>query len=327
VEFIAMPKSLATFAAALALCVLGTYAAAQQAALPALIRIVVPAAPGSSTDVFARAVAARLGPRIGSNVIVENRAGGSTMIGSAAVAKGPKDGSMLLINSTTLVSTAATMREPPLDVVGDLTPVAMLEQNPLVVAVSLKSNITTPGELVAAARAAPDTVTHGTIGVGSIVHVAVEQLNDAARIQLRHVPYRGTALAVTDMAGGNIDMVMATYATVAPAVRSGRARLIAVTSAEPSPAFSGVPTMASVVPGYTAELWLALFAPAGTPAPVVLRLNREINDIARTRELRDMMDADGGTPQPLTPEQLAARIRNDYIAFKKLATDKKIVSE
>ena len=127
---------------------------AQKAPLPAMVRIIVPATPGSSTDAYARAVAMQLAERTGSNVIVENKPGASTMLGSAAVAKGPKDGSILLINSTTLVSTGASMRNPPLDVVHDLVPVAMLEQNPLVVAVSVKSGIRTPAELVAAARAA-----------------------------------------------------------------------------------------------------------------------------------------------------------------------------
>lgn len=322
-----MSRPFATLAAAVALSAWSAGAAAQPAALPTMIRIVVPAAPGSSTDVFARAVANQLGPRTGSTVIVENKAGGSTMIGSAAVAKGPKDGSMLLINSTSLVSTAATLREPPLDVINDLVPVAMLERNPLVVAVSLKSDIKTPAELVAAARAAPDTVTHGTTGVGSIVHVAVEQLNDAAGIRLKHVPYRGTAPAVMDMAGGVIDMVMATHATVAPGIKTGRARLIAVTSAQPSPAFPGLPTMASVVPGYVVDLWLAIFAPSGTPAPVVQRLNREINEIARSKELLEMMASDGGEPQQLASDQLALRVRESYTAFKQLATEKKIVAE
>ena len=322
-----MKRSLASFASALTLGLLTTAALAQPAALPSTIRIVVPAAPGSSTDVFARAVANQLGPRTGSTVIVENKAGGSTMIGSSFVAKAPKDGSVLLINSTSLVSTAATMRQPPLDVLADLTPVAMLEKNPLVVAVSLKSNIKSPAELIAAAKAAPDGVTHGTTGVGSIVHVAVEQLNDMAKVQLKHVPYRGTALAVMDMAGGIIDMVMATHATVAPGIKTGRARLIGVTSAEPHPAFPGLPTMASVVPGYTVELWLGIFAPSGTPAPVVQRLNSEINEIARSKELREMMESDGGVPMPLTPEQLVPLVRDSYAAFKKLAAERKIVSE
>lgn len=317
-----------TLAACLLLGAIAPFASAQQLApLPAIIRIVVPAAPGASTDVFARAVAQQLGARTGSHVIVENKAGASTMLGSAAVAKGPKDGSMLLINSTSLVSTAATMKEPPLDVVRELVPVAILEENPLVVAVSNKSGIRTPAELVAATKASPDGVTHGTTGVGSIAHVAQEILTDAGKFKIRHVPYRGTALAVTDMAGGVVDMVMATNATVAPAVRAGRAKLIAVTSAQPHPAFPGIPTMASVAPGFSMNLWLGIFAPTGTPTPVIQRLNREIIEISRSDKLREMMAFDGGVPVSKTSEELVPMIRDSFAAFRKLAAEKSIVVE
>ncbi|EER61820.1 conserved hypothetical protein [Acidovorax delafieldii 2AN] len=302
-------------------------AMAQQTSLPAMIRIIVPATPGSSTDAYARAVAVQLGERTGSSVIVENKPGASTMLGSAAVAKGPKDGSMLLVNSTSLVSTGASMKEPPLDVVKDLVPVAILEQNPLVVAVSTKSGIRTPAELVAAARATPDTLTHGTTGIGSIAHIAQEQFDDAAKIRIKHVPYRGASLAVMDMAGGVIDMVIATHTTVAPGVKTGRARLIGITSLAPNTAFSGVPTMASVAPGFSLDLWLGVFAPTGTPSPVVNRLNREINEIARSDKLREMMASDGGEPVTLAPEQIAPRIKESFATFRKLAAEKNFVAE
>lgn len=302
-------------------------AMAQQAPLPGIIRLIVPATPGSSTDAYARAVAVQLGERTGSSVIVENKPGASTMLGSAAVAKGPKDGSMLLVNSTSLVSTGASMKNPPLDVVKDLVPVAILQQNPLVVAVSMKSGIHTPAELVAAAQAAPDTLTHGTTGIGSIAHIAQEQLDEAAKIRIKHVPYKGASLAVMDMAGGVIDMVIATHTTVAPGIKSGRARLIGITSKAPNPAFPGLPTMASVAPGFSLDLWLGIFAPTGTPPAIVNRLNREINEIARSDKLREMMSSDGGEPVTLTPEQIAPRIKDSFTTFRKLATEKNFAIE
>ncbi|MFT3721126.1 tripartite tricarboxylate transporter substrate binding protein [Pseudorhodoferax sp.] len=319
-----MLKPLLALASATLLAV-GLPAAAQQPPLPALIRIVVPAAPGSSTDAFARAIANDLGTRTGRSIIVENKPGAGTMLGSAAVAKGPKDGSQLLINSTSLVSTAATMKSPPLDVVNDLVPVALLEQNPLVMAASVSSNIKTPAELVAAARAG--SVTHGTTGVGSIAHIGQELFADAAKVPIRHVPYKGTALAVMDMASGVIDTVMATWTTVAPGVKSGRARLIGVSSLEPSAAFPNVPTLASVAPGFSLDLWLGIFAPAGTPPAVVQYLNHEINEISRSEKLREMYAADGGVPLQLTPEEIHARMRSDFATFKKLAVDKNITVE
>jgi tripartite-type tricarboxylate transporter receptor subunit TctC len=180
---------------------------------------------------------------------------------------------------------------------------------------------------VAAARAAPGSITHGTTGVGSIAHVAQEMLGDAANIKLNHVPYKGASLAVMDMAAGLIDMVMATNSTVAPGINTGRARAIAVTSLQPSPAFPGLPTMASVAPGFALELWIGFFAPTGTPAPVVQRLNREINEIAKSDKLREMMAFDGGTPLPLTPEEIRPRMRDSFAAFRKLATEKNIIAE
>lgn len=322
-----MFKTISLLCTALALFSTFLGATAQQITLPSIIRIVVPATPGSSTDALGRAVGLQLSARTGSTVIVENRPGASTMLGSLAVAKGPKDGSMLLINSTTLLSTGASMKEVPLDVVNDLTPVALLEQNPLVVAVSVKSNIKTPAELIAAARAAPDTLTHGTTGIGSIAHVAQVMLEDAGKIKLRHVPYKGASLAVLDMAGGSIDMVMATNSTVVPGINTGRARAIAVTSLQPSPAFPGLPTMASVAPGFALDLWIGFFAPSGTPLPVIERLNREINEIAKSDKLREMMASDGGVHVPLTSAELKPRMRDSFLFFKKLATEKNIIAE
>ena len=322
-----MFKTISVLCTAFAIFSIPLSAAAQPVPLPSVIRIIVPATPGSSTDALGRAVALQLSARTGSTVIVENRPGASTMLGSAAVAKGPKDGSMLLINSTSLLSTGASMKDVPLDVVNDLIPVAVLGQNPLVVAVSLKSNIKTPAELIAAARAAPDTLTHGTTGVGSISHVAQVMLEDTVKIKIRHVPYKGTSLAVLDMAGGNIDMVMATNSTVMPGINTGRARAIAVMSLQPSPAFPGLPTMASVAPGFALDLWVGLFAASGTPLPVIERLNREINEIAKSDKLREMMASDGGVHVSLTSAELKPRMRDSFLFFKKLASEKSIISE
>lgn len=287
----------------------------------------VPFAPGASTDVIARLVAHQLGPRLGTNVIVENRAGGSGMIGGNFVAKGPKDGSTLLFTSVSMVSTAATTRNAPFDVTTDLVPIAMPGAGPLVIAVSTKTDIKTPADLVAAARAKPDQITHGTGGVGTIAHLAAELLNDAAKIQLKHIPYKGASLAVTDTAGGIIDMMIAVNTTFASQINAGRMRPIAVTSAQPSPAFPGLPPMATVAPGYTVDLWTALFAPAGTPPALIQRINREVNEIAKSKEMVELMKADGATPLSVTPEEATKRVREAYATWKRLAAAKNIVLE
>jgi tripartite-type tricarboxylate transporter receptor subunit TctC len=300
---------------------------AQEAPLPPLIRIVVPFAPGASTDVAARAIARLLGPRLGTNVIVENRPGASGMIGSASVVRGPKDGSQLVFTSVSMVSTAASTRNAPFDVTADLLPAAIVYEAPLIMAVPASSHIKTPADLVAAARAKPDHLSHGTGGVGTIVHLTMELFNDIAKTQIKHIPYKGASLALTDMMGGTIDMMMAVNSTFGPNIKSGRLRVIGVASEKPHPAFPGVPTLNSVAPGFVVSLWTGLFVPAGTPAPFVQRLNREINEIAKSPELAELLQSDGAVPLALTPEESARLVRDSYNSWKRIATSRNIILE
>lgn len=322
-----MIKSFASCLFAVATLAQVGLAQAQQSTWPAITRIVVPFSPGASNDIVARMVAKQLAPRLGSNVIVENRAGASGMIGAEAVAKGPKDGSMLLLTSGSLVTTAATMRTPTFDVTADLVPAAMLADGPLAVVVSSKTGIKSPADLLTAARATPDALTAGTAGVGGITHMAPELLNDAAKLQLRSIPYKGGAPAIVDLASGTVDLMIGVYASFVPQIQAGRVRMVAVTSRDPSPAFPGVPTMASAVPGYEVTLWTAVFVPAGTPAAVIQRLNRELNEIAKSKELRDHMLTDGATPMELTSQDAAKRVKESYTVWKQLATAKSIVTD
>lgn len=304
-----------------------TSAFAQQAALPPLIKLVVPFAPGASTDVIARALAARLGPRLGTSVIVENRAGANGLIGTSSVIKGPQDGSQLVVISSSLLTVAATTANMPFDVTKDLIPLAVLGEGPLVVGVSTASGIKTPAEFVAAARAKQGGLTHGTGGSGTIAHLTQELLADAAKVEIRHVPYRGAALALIDLQGGTIDMLIAARSTLTPGVNNGRVRLIGVTTAKPSPEFPDLPTMGSVAPGFTADIWVGLWAPAGTPPALVERLNREVNELTKAKDYLEVLKADGNLPVIMTPAELGVRVRNDYTTWKKIATAKKIVLE
>jgi tripartite-type tricarboxylate transporter receptor subunit TctC len=298
---------------------------AQQTPLPPQIKIIVPFAAGASTDAAARAVASELGKRTGSNVIVENLAGASTFIGAAAAVKAAKDGSVILMTSTSTVSAAATKKSVPVDITTELMPIAQLTEGPLIVASSAENSIKTPADLVAAARAKPDEITHGTGGIGTLAHVAAEMINDVAKIQLKHIPYKGASLAVNDFVAGRIDLMIGVYTTVAPQIKAGRVRLVAVTSPKPHPAFPGVPTMASVAPGLSIDIWVGFFAPLGTPSTVVQRLNRELNEVAKTKAVRDVVELDGSMPIALSPEEFGGRVRSSYAAWKKLATDKNII--
>lgn len=300
---------------------------AQEVQFPPLINLVVPFAPGAGTDTLARAVATQLSARIGSTVIVENRVGAGGLIGAAAVAKGPRDGSMLLFHSSSLITSAATTRKMQFDLSSDLVPLAIVAEGPMLVGMSAKSGIKTPSELIAAARARPGGMTSSSAGVGSVGHMAAELLNKTAAIQMLHVPYKGATPALVDLAAGTVDMLIATNTTLGPQIKSGRVVPIAVTSPKPSLAFPGMPTMASSAPGYSFDIWYGVFAPAGIKASMVHRLNLEINSIAMTPQVRALLDVDGAVPVEMTSDELVTRVKTDYTNWKALASEKNIIAE
>ena len=291
---------------------------------PALIRLVVPFPPGGSNDVIARAIAPQLAKRLGSNVIVENKGGAAGVIGSDAVAKAPPDGSQLLLTSSTFLTTAATQAKLPYDPIAAFIPVAMVAEGPLLVAVPAEKPIKTPADLVAAAKARPGALNYGTAGVGSLAHLATELLNGAANVQMTHVPYKGAGPALIDLAAGQIDVMISNYSSLVPQMKSGKVRAIAVTSPKPSPAFPDLPPVAAAVPGYAMDIWVTVFAPAGTPSPLVERLNKEINEISASPELRTFLDPDGALPVALQPAAITARLKQELAQLKKIAAERKI---
>lgn len=293
--------------------------------LPPVIRLVVPFPPGGSNDIAARLIAKLLAPRTGRSVVVENRAGASGFIGASAVARAPKDGSVLLVGSGSLVSAAATRNNVNVDVLKDLTPVAILSEAPQFILVPAASPMRTPADLVAAARANPDTITNGSPGTGTMGHLAGELLNDMAKIQIKHVPYTGGGPAAIDLIAGRLDINIVSNSSTAAFVTQGKLRPIAITLANPSLDFPGVATVASVVPGYEVTQWQAVWAPAGTPGPVIDRLNREINEIVRSPEFAVPLRDDGGVPLSLTPAQADAKARASYQIWRSLAKSKNLI--
>lgn len=300
-------------------------AAAQET--PRLIRIVVPFSAGASNDAIARALAPPLGKRLDASVIVENRPGASGTIGADAVAKGPRDGSMLLLTSSTFLTVAATNPKLPYDAIAAFAPVSIVGQNPSILAVSATTPFKSAADLIAAARAKPGEITYGSAGVGSIGHMATELFSSYANVQMRHVPYKGAANAAIDLAGGQIDVFMSSQATLAPFIKSGKVRLIGVTSARPHPAFPDVPPLISTLPGFSSETWVGVLAPAGASAPTVDRLSRAINDVAASPEMRALLEPDGMLAVSVTPAAFSARVKQELAQWKKLAATKKIVLE
>lgn len=297
------------------------------AKLPSLIKIVVPFSPGASNDAIARAVAPPLAKRLGATVIVENKPGAAGVIGADSVAKSPRDGSVLLLTSSTFLTAAATQPRVPYDPLTAFAPVAMVGQGPLLLAVSSATGIKSAAELVAAARAKPGMLTYGTAGLGSIAHMATEMFSDSARLQLRHVPYKGAANALMDMAGGQIDLMISNYSSLAPQIKAGRVRALAVTSRQANAAYPELPPLGSVAPGFAANIWVSVLAPAGTPAALVQRLNREINAVAAMPEVRALLESDGAQPTTLTPAELSQTLREELDMWKKVAAEKRIVAE
>ena len=301
--------------------------AGAQATLPKMIKIVVPFSPGASNDVIARAIAAPLSKRLDIPVIAENKAGAAGVIGADAVAKSPHDGSVLLMTSSTFLTAAATQPQLPYDAVDSFAPVAMIGQGPLLLAVSASTPFKSPADLLLAARVKPGSLTYGSAGVGSVGHLATELLNDAAKVQMTHVPYKGAANAVVDLAAGRIDVMVSSYSTLAPLMKTGKVRALAVTSTKAHAAFADLPPLAASVPGFSIDIWVGVFAPAGTSVSLIERLNREINDISASTELATILEPDGTVAVAMTPSALASRVKEELAQWKQIATDHKIVAE
>jgi len=317
--------------ARLVLCIVAcaglTTVASAQDALPKLIHIVVPFAPGGSNDVIARALAVPLAKRLDATVIVENKPGAAGVIGADFVAKAPRDGSVLLLTSSSFLTAAATQRQLPYDPLAAFAPVAMVGRGPMLLVVSATTPYKSPADLVAAARAKPGTLNYGTAGVGSIAHLTTELMDDTAKIQMTHVPYKGAALAAVDLAGGQIQVMISNYSTVAPLMKNGKIKALAVTSDKVHPAFPDLPPLASVASGFNVDIWVGVFAPAGTPAAIVDRLNREINAVSASPELSAVLEPDGTLPEAISASVFASRIKTELGQWKQIATEHKIVAE
>ena len=227
-----------------------------------IVKIVVPFAPGGGTDVVARTLAQEMAKDLGVSVIIENRPGAGTIVGTQAVAVSAADGYTLLMGTFANAVNPSLNAKLPYDPHKDFAAVALIARSFNIVVVNPKSSIQTIADLIAAAKANPDKMTFGTFGAGTSAHLAGELFKDMAKVNLTAVPYKGAAPAITDLIGGQIEVMFTTVASAASLVESGQLRAIAVTSAERSPAFPQVPTVAEAgVPGYAAESWYGLFAP------------------------------------------------------------------
>jgi tripartite-type tricarboxylate transporter receptor subunit TctC len=312
-------------AAVVAIAGAATLAVAQP--MPKTIRIVVPFSAGGSNDVIARALAVPLAAKLGAAVVVENKPGAAGVLGADFVAKSPKDGSVLLLTSSSFLTAAATQKELPYDPLTAFAPVAMVGRGPMIMVVSGTTPYKSPADVVAAARAKPGVLNYGTAGVGSIAHLTTELFDDTAKVQMVHVPYKGAANAATELAGGQIQVMISNYSTVAGLMKTGKINAVAVTSADKHPAFPELVPLATVAPGFNVDIWVGVFAPAGTPPAIVDRLNKEITAIAASPQMASVLEPDGTLPDAMTPAAFANVMKGELAQWKKIAADHKIVAE
>jgi tripartite-type tricarboxylate transporter receptor subunit TctC len=293
-----------------------------------LLKIVVPWTPGGGVDTLARLVQPHLMEGLGHPVIVENKPGATGAIGVDSVAKSAPDGGTLIIGSpANMVVLALLNPKLPYQPLKDFTPVAMgtLISNILVVHPSVP--VKNVAELIALARSQPGKLTFASSGVGSSLHLSAELLKLMAKIDIVHVPYKGTAPAVADVAGGQVTMLFSDPSAL-PLVRSGKLRALAQTMATRSASMPDLPTVAeSGLPGFELVNWYAFFAAAGTPAPLVARLNAELARALSLADVRAKLVAGGQDPAPGTPPQLASFHRDDFAKWARVVEAGKIAME
>ena len=283
------------------------------------IRVIVPYAAGGNTDFTARAIADRLTPVFKQQVIVDNRPGGATNIGSEAVAKAAPDGYTLLMGGASNAINMSLFAKLPYDTVRDFEPITLCVQGANVLAVHPSLPAKNLKELIALAKAQPGKLNFASSGLGSSNQMAAELLKMMAGINIVHVPYKGNAPAITDTIGGHVEMLFSGVPALVPHIQSGRLRAVAIGSLKRFPALPNVPTFdESGVKGYEATTWFGLLAPAKTPKDIVTRLNVEVDKILKSPELRERFVADGLEPMGGSPEAFAKFIRAEIDKYAKV---------
>ncbi|MBO4122386.1 tripartite tricarboxylate transporter substrate binding protein [Cupriavidus gilardii] len=285
------------------------------------IRMVVPFAPGGGTDLIARAMGVTMSEDLGQPVIIDNKPGGGTIIGTEAVAKSAPDGYTLVMATIAHAVNPSLHRKLPFDTDKAFTPVMLVGRSPNVLVVKPDSPIRTVQDLIAAAKAKPGKINYASQGAGTSAHLAGELFKSMAKVDLIHIPYRGAGPAITDLLGGQVDMMFATAAAVAPHLESGKLRAVAVTTAQRSqaPGLSKVPTIAeSGVPNYAADSWYGLFAPAGTPPAVIARLNEAAKKAVQTESFRKRAEQEGLIIGGGTPEEFGRYVKGESQRWSKV---------
>lgn len=286
------------------------------------VKLIVPFAPGGFTDVVARILGQKLSVAMGQQFVIENKAGAGSTIGTDFVAKAAPDGYTLVMVSTTHVISPSIYKNMPYDPIKSFTVISKLVDSPYVLLVNPKLPARNVQELVALAKAAPDTIHYASSGNGSSQHLMGGLFASMTGAPLKHVPYRGSGAAATDLVAGVVESSFAGVPNALSQVPQGRLRALAVTTAKRIPQLPDVPTMQEAgVPGYEASVWLALLAPAGTPKDIVMRLNGEIAKVMSAPDTQKALYDAGVEPTPSTPEAMADYMAKDMTRWAKVIKD------
>ena len=281
---------------------------------------------GGNIDTVARIIAGPLSERLGQPVVVESRTGAGGTLAEAYVAKAKPDGYTLLMMHGGSTVSPALYKSLPYTPLEDFTTITMLTRFPFVFAVRSDSKYQTLGDVIRAARAAPETVTFSSVGVGSTQHLSGELLQSMAGVKMIHVPYRGGGAPMTDLLGGQVEILADSLTVALPSIKASKARALAITSPQPWPGFTEVPTVASVVPGYDVRSFHGVGGPKGLPADIVDRLARELAAVLQNPEVREKLVKNAGVTvaEPVSPQAMRAELATQIAKWKKVVADAKI---
>ncbi|MCW5234226.1 tripartite tricarboxylate transporter substrate binding protein [Verminephrobacter eiseniae] len=307
--------------AAMALPPLALAVAAQPVYPSRPITMIVPFSAGGGTDSIARDMARNMADRLGQPVVIDNRGGAGGAIGADMVAKAKPDGYTLLFATSSFATNAAITVDLPYDAVKSFTPVAMIGRGPLLVVASPQLGVKRMADVIAVAKTRPGGLNFCSAGNGSINHLAGEMLRQKAGLQMTHVPFKGSSPATVELLSGRVDLFFSTVPTILPFVRDGKLPVLAVTSAQRSPLFPGVPTMAEAgIASFDVSTWWGVLAPAKTPAAIVEALHRAINDAAAAEPVKGRLVSEGADPVQLTPAAFGQELGKELALWRAVAS-------
>ena len=292
------------------------------------IRLIVPFAPGGGTDITGRAIAMKLSEALGQTVVVDNRAGANGTIGADIAAKAPPDGYTLSMISSSHSVNPSIMKKLPYDLINDLAPITQATTQPYALILHPSVAAKSVKELIALVKAKPDSLNYGSSGTGGLSHLSGALLCSMTGITMTHIPYKGGSPALTDLVGGQIQMLFSTILQAQSQLKGGRVRALAVTTARRSAGAPDLPTMQEAgVAGYEVAGWYGMVAPLKTPAAIIARLNTETVKALRAADIKDKLAADGSEPVGSTSEAFSLHIKTEVAKWQKLVKDANIRAE